>query len=253
VRIYKARHSFQFLLAAAVFASACSEPAGPPEQPPFTPIDAAQAGSIRVTVRYDGPVPDPVEVNMRSAGGCANLHPEPVFEHAIKAPGGRLSEALVYIKSGFGDRTFEFPAAPVVIDQRGCQYHPSVAALMIGQPLEFHNSDPEAHNVRGRPESLKGWNFMMSRPKSSRTLYFDKPEIGIAVGCDVHPWMHATVSVLGNPYFGVSGDQGVVSLDRVPPGDYVIGVWHKKLGALEQSVTLEASGSKELKLEFPPG
>lgn len=235
---------------ATVAIAACSDSSQPPPQPVVTPVDRATAGTLTATVAFGGEVPPPVEINMRAAGGCAELHPEPVFEQTVKVSDGKLADVLVFIKSGLAGRKFAFPTTPAVIDQRGCLYHPRVVALMTGQPLQFRNSDPEAHNVRGRPQEVSAWNFMMSRPGTERTLYFDKPEIGIRVGCDVHPWMSAWVSVLDHPYFGVTGADGQVVLSDVPPGDYVVGAWHEKLGTREQSVTLPASGAVRIDFNY---
>lgn len=243
------RRSFAVLSLATAIVG-CSDSSGPPPQPQVTPVDQATAGSITVHVSYRGEVPAPVEINMRAVGRCADQYTEPVYNQPVQVSDGNLANALVYIKSGLGGRKFRFPTEPVVIDQRGCMYHPRVTALMTGQPLEFLNSDPEAHNVRGRPEKVDAWNFMMSRPKSTRTLYFDKEEIGIRIGCDVHPWMQAYVSVLPHPYFGITGSDGTVRLDNVPPGDYVVATWHETLGTREKSVTLPASGSDSLELSY---
>jgi plastocyanin len=230
--------------------AACSDSSKPPEQKPVTPIDLATAGEIQVRVSFNGTAPAPKLVNMRSTPVCANMHPDPVFEQAVEVEDGRLANVVVYIKSGLGDRTFPFPTGPVTIDQRGCLYKPRIAAVMVGQPLEFRNSDPEAHNVHGRPEVVDSWNFLMSRPNSTRTVYFDKAEIGIRVGCDVHPWMNAFVSVIDNPYFGVTGTDGTVTLTKVPPGEYTVAAWHETLGILSQQVTLAARGTAELQLAY---
>ncbi len=39
--------------------------------------------------------------------------------------------------------------------------------------------------------------------------YFKKPEIGVPVTCDVHPWMFAYIGVLDHPYFAVTDKDGV--------------------------------------------
>jgi len=233
--------------------AACSEPSGPPEQKPVTPVDTATAAEIQVRVRFNGTAPPPKEINMRSTPVCANMHPDPVFEQPVQVKDGLLANVVVYIQSGLGNRAFAFPTEPVTIDQRGCLYKPRIAAVMVGQPLEFRNSDPEAHNVHGRPEVVDAWNFLMSRPNSTRTIYFDKPEIGIRVGCDVHPWMHAYVSVIDNPYFGLTDAKGTVTLKNVPPGEYVIATWHETLGARTQQVSLPAQGSETVELTYDAG
>lgn len=237
-------------LLAVVAICGCSDPQGPPPQPVVTPVDSATAGEVAVTLTYTGEIPKPVEINMGSAGRCAEQHTEPVFDQPVQVVDGKLAGALVYIKSGLEGRAFTFPTEPVVINQRGCLYEPRISALRVGQPLQFLNSDPEAHNVRGRPTTVDAWNFMMSRPRSTRTLFFDQPEIGIRVGCDVHPWMKAYVSILAHPYFGITTADGAVRLSNVPPGDYVIGTWHETLGVREQRISLPASGSETVAITY---
>ncbi len=247
--IFNLRHSWSAVVIAAAMA-ACTDSSGPPPQPVVTPVDQATAGSISAVVTYAGDIPAPTEINMRAAGRCAEQYSEPVFDQPVQVSDGKLANVLVYIASGLGDRQFQFPTEAVVIDQHGCLYHPRVSALMTGQPLEFLNSDPEAHNVRGRPEKVEAWNFMMSRPKSTRTVYFEKEEIGIRIGCDIHPWMRAYVSVLPHPYFGITTSDGVVKLSNVPPGDYVIATWHETLGTRQQKITVSSRTDAAVSISY---
>jgi plastocyanin len=242
-------------LAALTILAGCSnsESAPPKAKGPITPVDAATAGSIEVQVAFTGTPPTPKVINMSGTAACAALHSAPVLEQSVAVQDGRLAGAVVYIKSGLGDRAFGAPSQPVEIDQKGCLYDPRVVAVMVGQPLQFRNSDQEAHNVHGRPQTANGWNFLMSRPNSTRQVFFDQPEVGIPVSCDVHPWMRAYVSVFAHPYFAVTPPDGTVTLKTVPPGDYAVSVWHETLGTLTQPVSLPASGSPRLQFTFPHG
>ncbi|MBI3784574.1 MAG: hypothetical protein HY270_14365 [Deltaproteobacteria bacterium] len=215
-----------------------------------TPVDPATAGSIRIEVVYKGDPPAAKEISMRSAPQCAAAHDGPVYDQSLLVTDHHLQNAVVWIKKGLDSWVFSPPSEPVMIDQKGCLYEPRVAAAMVHQPIVFRNSDAEAHNVHGRPQILSTWNFMMSRPGATRTLTFDKPEVGVPIGCDIHPWMAGSITVVGNPYFGVTKADGIVNLTKVPPGDYVVGVWHEKLGVKEQPVTLSPSGTASLKFEL---
>lgn len=240
------------LLAAVLLLGACADSgSGPPPTPTnITPVDLGTAGAIAARVDYNGPVPAPRAINMNGVPGCAALHREPVYDQRLVVEAGHLANAVVYIKSGLGERAFAPPREPVIIDQTGCLYAPSVAAVMVGQALRFRNGDPEAHNVHGRPAAVSGWNFTMSAPGSTRDVYLDKPEVGIPVGCDIHPWMRAFVSVFANPYFAVTPPNGLVTLQPVPPGDYVVAVWHATLGTLEQPVSVPARGTAEVLFSY---
>ena len=248
------RHLRRLVLVVAVAAlTGCSTPSAetaPPSQAGVTPVDASTAGSIEVQVSYSGALPTPNVLNMSSVPACAAQHPTPAVEPVLVVTDGHLANAVVYIKSGLGERRFAAPTEPVVVNQQGCMYDPHVTAVMLGQPLQFRNSDTEAHNVHGRPRVAAAWNFLMSRPNSTRDVSFDKPEVGIPVGCDIHPWMRAYVSVFDNPYFGVTPRDGLVALRSVPPGDYVVAVWHETLGTLVQPVSVPPSGTATLQVTF---
>lgn len=215
-----------------------------------TPVDPATAGRIDVEVRYEGSVPPPRVIDMRSAGQCAAAHTEPVYDQSLLVAEGRLANAVVWIKDGLHNWVFAPPDDVVVVDQKGCVYAPHVAAAMVGQRVEFRNSDREAHNVHGRPQVLAAWNFLLSHPGASETLSFDKPEIAAPIGCDIHPWMRAYLAVLENPYFAVTPTSGAAALTHVPPGTYVVAAWHETLGTREQAVTLDPSGTATVRLTF---
>jgi len=236
-----------FLIALA----GCSGSSAPPKKNVSpTPVDPATAGKIQVDVTYTGSVPAAKTIDMRSAPQCAAAHTEPVYDQTLLVQDGRLANAVVWIKDGLQNWVFAPPAAPAVIDQQGCVYVPRVAAAMVDQAVEFRNSDREAHNVHGHPMVVRGWNFLLGRPGASQTLSFDKPEMGIPVGCDIHPWMRGYLAILPNPYFGVTPASGSVTLTQVPPGTYVVAVWHETLGTKEQRITLDPRGSVAVQIAF---
>ena len=50
-----------------------------------------------------------------------------------------------------------------------------------------------------------------------------------AVICDIHPWMRAYISVLSNPFYAVTGEDGTYEIKDLPAGDYEIEAVHGKL------------------------
>lgn len=240
-------------LVAMLNLAACTSPdSTPPKKGPIVAVDPATAGTIEVQVDYSGAPPTASVINMAGTPACAALHPQPVPAQTLLVQDGHLANAVVYIQSGLGDRAFATPETAVLLDQQGCLYVPHVVALMVGQPLEIRNSDPEAHNVHGRPRVLDAWNFLMSRPGSSRTLRFDREEVGVPVGCDIHPWMRAYISVFDHPYFAVTPASGQATLGNVPPGEYVVAAWHEALGTRVQPVTVPKSGTASVRFTFQP-
>jgi plastocyanin len=230
---------------------ACSEsPSTPAKSSEGAAIDAATVGRIAARVVYKGQVPAPKTIVMSSAPQCALAHEGPVYDQSVMVRDGRLQNAIVYIDKGLEPYRFAAPTAAVEVDQRGCLYDPHVAVAMVGQPVDFLNSDAEAHNVHGFPQVVSGWNFILSRKGAKRSLTFEQPEMGIRIGCDIHPWMRGYLGITAHPFAKVTAADGSVLLEGVPPGEYTLAAWHETLGAKTQKVTLTPKGSVEVEFVY---
>jgi plastocyanin len=232
--------------------AACREKEAPPAEAskPALVVDPSTAAELEVVVRLDGQAPPPKTITMRAAPACASQHPGAVYDPSLVIREGRVANAVVWVEKGLEAWSFSPPSTPVVIDQKGCMYEPHVVIAQVGQDVEFRNSDPEPHNVHSRPRGERGWNFMLSRAGTARTVRFEKPEVAVPIGCDVHPWMSAYVAVLEHPYGGVTAADGGVRLGPLPPGTYDIAVWHERLGKKDVQISLAAGERKRLEVVF---
>ena len=84
-----------------------------------------------------------------------------------------------------------------------------------------------------------------------REIRLDRPEIMVAVRCDLHPWMQAWLGIVDHPYFAVTGPDGAFTLPDVPPGDYTLAVWHERLGTRETRITLPPKGTATATFTYP--
>lgn len=221
------------------------------ERRPPTPLDLTTVGSVAGEVRFEGAaVPPQATVQLGSAKDCAAQHSGPVAAGDVLVRGGKVQNALVYVKEGLGERVFAVPSEPVVVDQKGCLFVPRVTAAEAGQPLRFLNSDPLAHNVHGVPARASGWNFSLGVQGASRTITVDEADPVIELKCDIHPWMKAYVGVFDHPYFAVTGADGRFRLDKLPPGDYVVEAWHERFGTRTAKVSLAAKEATTVDFAF---
>ena len=164
---------------------------------------------------------------------------------------GRLAHVFVYVKDGLSAAaTYQVPATPAVIDQRGCLYHPRVLGLVAGQRLEIRNSDSLLHNIKAVPARNRGFN--VSQPASGMTTErsFSQPEVMIPLECNVHGWMQARVGVLPHPFFAVTGADGGFRIAHLPPGTYTIEAWHETLGTRTATVTVADTAAALLDFTF---
>ena len=196
-------------------------------------------GSITGTVKYDGKIPRMKKLKMDAEPICSAKHLTPVTaEWLLAGENGELKNAFVYIKEGLGNREYPVPEEPVVLDQNGCIYSPHVLGLQVGQNLEIRNSDGILHNIHAKPAVNKEFNRAQPKFKKKMIVTFDKPEIMLPVTCDVHPWMRGWIGVLNHPCFTVTDESGTFSIDGLDPGNYIVEVWHEKLGTKSAEVTV---------------
>jgi plastocyanin len=218
--------------------------------PPTSTTNTSPAARIKGVVKFEGKAPKPAAINMAADPTCARQHPSPATSQDVVAdPQGGLQNVIVFISDGLGDKTFDAPTQPVVIDQKGCMYQPHVLAVRANQPLEVINDDATSHNIHPMPTNNREWN--KSEPPGARAeAAFPREEIAIPVKCNIHPWMKGYVAVFKHPYFAVTGKDGSFDLSNLPPGTYIIKAWHEKLGTSTQQITIGTNETKAVDFVF---
>ncbi len=214
------------------------------------PAGATGSAVITGTVSFAGTPPAPAKIAMDADPVCQMQHGAHAQAEDISVANGLLKNVLVYVKEGLGSATFPAPSTPARLNQQGCWYEPHVLALQTGQPFEVVNSDGTLHNVNAKPLVNQPFNVAQPVQGMKTTKKFDKPEIGIKIKCNVHPWMHAYVHVLAHPFFGITGADGVFTLKGLPAGTYTLEAWHEQLGNATQTVTVGAGETKSVTFTF---
>lgn len=208
-------------------------------------IDPATTGSVKVTVSFSGTAPELEKLQM--ASGCD--HSSTSYQEDVVVAGNRLANAFVYVEQGLENYNVPAPPSePVEINQKGCIYEPRVTGVVVRQPLKINNDDPIAHNVHMNAKANRGFNSSMLKDGKPIVRRFRKPEIMLHFKCDIHPWMTSYIGVVEHPFFGTTDKSGELTIDGLPPGDYVLEAWHEKLGTktVKVSVPEKAEASVEV-------
>jgi plastocyanin len=206
--------------------------------------------TVRGVVHFEGKIPAAKPISMAADPVCARQHPSPILAQEVMTDTkGDLQNVIVFVSEGLGERTFDPPTAPVVVEQKGCMYMPHVMAVRANQTLELVNDDATSHNIHPVPANNREWN-KAEPPGSKMEDSFAREEIAIPVKCNVHPWMRGYIAVFKHPYFAVTGKDGSFDLGNLPPGTYTIKAWHEKLGTATQVVTIVGSEVKEIGFVF---
>jgi hypothetical protein len=140
-----------------------ASPTVAPEKPNPAPAPAAAApkGAPSVTgkVVFNGDAPEPEQIDMSAVKECQMQHPDGAFSDTLVVNENKtLRNVVVSVTAGLPEGNYPVPP-PAKLDQKGCQYHPHVLAVMKDQPLSISNSDSFLHNVHSLAQQNPAFNF----------------------------------------------------------------------------------------------
>lgn len=151
------------------------------------------------------------------------------------------------------------PSDPVKVKQERLVFKPHVLPVVKGTKVEFTNGDDVVHNVFAQDDCCKVDVDMPAGKVESQTF----ETLGVAsIVCRLHPDMSMYVVVLENPYFTAveiaksdqEGDGGATygttyEIANVPPGDYSLTFWNKKLAPKKFDITIQAGETTTFDIE----
>lgn len=193
----------------------------------LTPADLSFRGGARQSA-YIGQLSG-------SAGRQAGAHPADTtygVAYLAESPGAGSPEAG--------------PAEPLLLDQRGQRFLPRILAVVVGQAVDFRNSDNVFHNVFSYSPPKRFDLGRYPRGKSKR-LNFQKPGV-VQVYCDIHSDMRADIVVVPSRRYAYVDAQGRFRIEDAPPGRHTVVVWLPRRGERKLEVEVPAKGSAVLAL-----
>ena len=205
----------------------------------FLSLRPTFAGTVTGKALFDGTPGENPKIDMTADPVCRQINPGDVFQERIVInSNSTLKNVFVYIKEGLGNQTFPVPQTPVVLDQKGCTYHPRVLGIEANQKLQIQNSDATLHNIHAFAKNSSEFNLGMPVQGMKLDKTFSNPEVMVKMKCDVHPWMTGYIGVLNHPFFAVTGEDGTFKIENVPPGDYTVEAWHETYGTKTTKITV---------------
>ena len=204
-----------------------------PKLSSYQVIDVERGGTIQGQVILEGKKPTlpgfEITVNEDICAGAAD-------NNRLKVgPDGGVAWAVVRLVNVEQGKAFpQLDPDVLTVDQVRCRYTPHVIAVPVGSNAIFLNSDPTAHNVRVEDTTEKIL-MNVAQPKQGDRNEFVIEQVGPhSIGCDYHPWMNASIFGVDNPYYAVTGPDGMFTLENIPPGDYELRLWLNGLKSTPQ-------------------
>ncbi len=162
------------------------------------------------------------------------------------------------------------PLKPVNITIKNCRTVPHVNIGFVGGEYVFRNDDDILHTVQSKL-GLAYQKRTSSRPLEDGASIYNlalpqkglevrKPvkkwhryteETGfIQVRSNTHNWIRGYIFIFDHPYAAVTDEKGAFLIDNLPPGEYVLKVWHEGFGTREQKIKVASGATEEVGIAF---
>jgi plastocyanin len=162
--------------------------------------------------------------------------------------GKPVADAVVYAVPRAGTRVPARTMRPVAIEQKGREFVPYVTAIQVGTTANFPNLDPLLHHVYSF-SPIKTFEIKLYAGDAPLVILFDKPGT-VTLGCNIHDWMIGYIQVVDTPYFGKSGEDGLVQISDMVAGDFEVRLWHPTQRVAAEPKSLRIDGRSNVDLEM---
>jgi plastocyanin len=168
---------------------------------------------------------------------------------------GGLGDVVITVSGS--SRAVNVAATPAVIDQKNCEYLPTVTAVQAGETIAVRNSDLTYHNVRlirhqtgtlDKGENLE--NIAQAGQGEEWVREMRAPGV-YRLECDIHRWMRAWIYVHEGIHKAVTGSDGGYTVDRaLPDGEYTVSAWHPRFKKSLSKTVQVVNGTAQVDFAF---
>ncbi len=231
-------------------------------------VEVKDGATIKGTVSLSGEAPPDevitVDKNADYCGKELKARKYVIFDSKVK-------NVVVWIDNIKKGKAIPESTVPVTI--KGCRAEPHVGIGFVGGEYLFRNDDEILHTtqlklglayqkkVSRRPLkdgatiyniALPVKGLQIRKPVKDYHAYTDETGY-IQVRSNTHTWIRGYRFIFDHPYAAVTGRDGRFEISEIPPGDYVLKIWHEGFGMQEKRITLKPGEVKELDIRFPVG
>ncbi|GAB4409936.1 MAG: methylamine utilization protein [Thermodesulfovibrionales bacterium] len=183
--------------------------------------------------------------------------------------GGMVKNVVVFIDNPKKGKPIP-KNTTVAIRIKNCRVEPHVSVGFVGGRFIFENDDDILHTlqlklwleyqrkVSARPLQDGATIYNIAFPNKGRRIekpikefHRYQPDTGfIRVTSNSHPWMRGYIFVFDHPYAAVTDEKGAFVIDNIPPGEYLLKVWHEGLGWQEKKVKLSSKETADIEIVY---
>lgn len=155
---------------------------------------------------------------------------------SVTAEGKPLAGAVAMLRTAAAPPGPIRFAEPPRMMQQDIAFSPHVLIVPVSAEVEFPNLDRVRHHVFSF-SPVKRFELKLYGREEARTIRFDTPGV-VPIGCNIHDRMSAFIVVSDTPYAAQTDAGGAVHWDRVARGAATLTLWHPRLRAPKNQITI---------------
>ncbi len=225
----------------------------------YDPIPVVNGGAVKGMVHFAGDLPEPSAFKLHrypDQGYCGALSDGSgyrLLREVLVGPQGGLKDVIVTIEGVKSGKPFDLEETK--LEANICQFVPYVSVMRNEHPLTVKNLDSVAHDLQVYERDWEHIFIMFHRPALTNggtqdLVRFTGDRRGVIMQCGMHPYMQGHGLAVDNPYYAVTGSEGMFDIRDLPPGTYRIKAWHPTLGEQEREFTVVAGESSSVEFTF---
>ncbi len=217
-----------------------------------------RGGTLQGKAVLTGPVPLPRVYHLvlfPNMDLCAKVETDQEMNRVIHdfkvAQDGGLKDVVVSLEYVPSEKPFEKELLNIKTEH--CKFSPYVNVVKQDENFKVENYDLAIHNSqiyqaeRGKIiENIPIWPKRTARGN----IHFQKDYKIFQMICGMHEFMQTWGYRVQNPYYFITGEDGAFTINKIPPGDYVVNAWHPQMDIRSQSIQVKGNELIELNFEF---
>lgn len=228
-------------------------------------VDVKNGATLKGVVTYRGSVPEDETLKIsKDVEYCGKEQKAGTYV----VSDSRVKNVVVWIEDI--SRGKEISEEPVPVTIKKCRIDPHVSIGFVGGEYIFRNDDEILHTIQlklglayqkevsSRPleDGASIYNFALPKKgieikKPIKHWHHYSDDTGfIQVRSNIHTWIRGIIFIFDHPYGTVTDANGTFVIEDIPPGEYVLNVWHEGFGMKDKRITVGSGVTEEVEVVF---